>query len=685
MSLFLNFSSFGLDNSHPLDLNMSNNGDPELDLSFIPEIDYSSLNNQWYNPKVEMLIITPDDAGFINAVEPLMEWKNEKGVKTIILSNFTSYGGTDDAECIRNMIKSYYEEENIQWVLLTGDAQNGTIPIRNVYNPDVKIWGNGRSDIGGDEYYKPTDFYYADLTGTWDSDGDGKWGEAPQDNSMGLDEISWIPEVYVGRLPANDAKELEIMVNKTLKYETDPEIGDWMNRMLLAGGISSYSVSGDDSGEYESVLTSYIIQNYAKSVVNYTHLVKEEGNLTRTSLKNNTNNGYSTVIIAGHGSPTNYYIDPYTTGYNYDDAKSSSNTHMPSLFYLDACSLSSYDIYDNIGEALINRTDAGAIGVIGALRVSWYFEDDENLEKLNRGNAKLFWKEFYENKKFQQGRALYDSKVSYINSDYYTKGDGSTIYDFERKNILTYNLLGDPEVDIYTNKPKPALNPFTEDLYEGQLVSINIKNINNELVPYARIHFRTSDAKYYTTYADINGVAKFRLPKQPNELYNATITGHNLKPSYFNFTTGSDNLKPELNGIQCLPKVPSTSDMIVFDIDVYDNRSGIESVHFFISNNNFTDYNYYSASNDFLENESTFRFDIDRYLPGEYSYFIFTRDYANNTNIFYEENFKFTISKHIVEYIFPVALIAIAGIAGLSTLSIFRNIQKYSRTMEKIE
>jgi len=33
-------------------------------------------------------------------------------------------------------------------------------------------------------------------------------------------------------------------------------------------------------------------------------------------------------------------------------------------------------------------------------------------------DAKLFWEEFFLNKKFQQGRALFDSKVAYINSDY---------------------------------------------------------------------------------------------------------------------------------------------------------------------------------------------------------------------------------------------------------------------------
>ncbi|MFX0030840.1 MAG: C25 family cysteine peptidase [Candidatus Hermodarchaeota archaeon] len=656
-----------------------------MDLSFIPEIDYNSLNEQWYDPKIEMLIITPDDISFIDAVKPLMDWKNKKGVKTIILSNFTQYNGTDDAERLRNMIKSYYEEEDIQWVLLAGDAQNDIIPIRNVYNPDVIRWGGGRSETVGGEYYKPTDFYYADLSSTWDNDGignngDGNWGEAPKDTDHGLDEISWIPEVYVGRFPANNANELEIMINKTLKYETNPSEGNWTNRMLLAGGVSSYSVSGDDSGEYESTLTNYIIQNYAKSVINCTHLVKEAGNLSRTVLNNYFNNGYSTVIMAGHGAPAIFYIDPYTAGYTDTDANSCSNTHMPSLVYLDACTMSSYDINDgSIGELLIKRMDAGAIGVIGAIRVSWYYEDDTNLEKLNRGNAKLFWYEFYENKKFQQGRALYDSKVSYINSDYYTKGSGSTTLDFERKNILTYNLLGDPEIDIYTDNPKNIADPFNEESYEGGFGSVIVKDTNDSIIPYARVHFRTSDGKYFTTYADINGVAKFRLPKQPNELYNVTITGHNSIPSYFNFTAEPDTIKPELSGVSYSPRNPSTSDIIVFNVDVYDNHSGIESVHLFISDNNFENYSYYTASNEFLENENNFTFNIDRYLPGEYSYFIVARDYANNTNIFYEEDLNFVIPKHIAEYIFPISLIVVGALVGVSILSYFRSIQKSSR------
>ncbi len=686
VSLNLNYSLVNSGENNISEGISLSNGDLDVDLSILPEINYTILNDLWYNPKIEMLIITPDDTDFINAVVPLMEWKNEKGVKTIILSNFSLYEGRDTAEKIRNMIKEYYEKENIRWVLLAGDAQDDLIPIRKVYNPDVLNYGGGRTETVGDEYYKPTDFYYADLTGTWDSDDDGIWGEAPRDNAYGLDEISWIPEVYVGRLPADNINKLEIMINKTLKYETNPEIHEWMNRMLLAGGISENPTSGDPDGEYESRLTRYIIENYALDVLNYTHLVEETGNLTQVALRNSFNNGYSTVLMAGHARTSYYYRNPSRVGYSSSDASSSSNDHMPSLVYIDACSTSSYDNNDrNIGETLIKKDKGGAIGAIGGLRVTWYYEDDYDLEKLNRGNAKLFWKEFFVNKKFQQGRALYDSKVAYINSDYYIRGETSTDLDFERKNILTYCLLGDPELDIYTNKPKLALNPFTENIYEGQLVSITIRDLNSKIVPYARVHLKGSDGKYHTVYADENGLVSFRVPAQENEVYNVTITGHNLIPSYFNFTTIPDTTNPQLFGIDMMPKRPTTSNQITFRIETYDNNSGIECVYVLLSKNNYVTYSYYGSTNYYEENKEIFTITTERLTSGEFSYCIVSRDYANNTNVFYNSGFNFYVFETLINYILITSTFLVVAVIGISIFILFRDLLKYSSIVREIE
>ena len=665
------------------------NGYLDIDISILPDVDYSLLNDLWYNPKIEMLIITPDNQSFIDAVTPLMEWKNEKGVNTIILSNFSLYPGIDDAEKIRNMIKWYYKRENIRWVLLAGDIENNQgdlIPIRKVYNPDLLRWGEGNTETIGGEEYKPTDYYYADLNGTWNSDGDGNWGESPfnphdpdnPDNAYGLDEITWDPEVYIGRFPANNAYELEIMVNKTLKYENNPNIGDWMNSMLLAGGLSDYPSVDDPDGEYESRLTNYIIDNYAKYEISYTHLVEEEGNLTLSNLVNYFNDGYSTVFIAGHGKPSAYYRNPTTVGYRSSDASTSTNHYMPSLVYLDSCSTSSYDYNDNsIGEILMKKDKGGAIGVIGGLRVTVYFPDDYELEWLNRGSAKLFWREFYVNKKFQQGRALYDSKIAYMNSS-----NLPIYYDPERKTLLTYCLLGDPEVDIYTNQPKVALNPFTENIYEGQLVSATIKDINGKVVPYARVHLRTSDGKYHTAYADINGLFKFRLPAQANESYNVTITGHNLIPSYFNFTTLPDNNNPQFIGVEYSPKNPKTSVIPIFNIEAHDNKSGIESVYVYLSKNNFNDYMYYCSSNCIKDNNELIVVNTEKFTSGKYDYIIIIRDYANNTVIVQDSSFTLLIPIPLMNYISIITIIGVIGISGYVT---YNGLKKANREVKETE
>ncbi|MBD3255993.1 MAG: hypothetical protein GF383_12935 [Candidatus Lokiarchaeota archaeon] len=669
--------------------------DPEVDFSDLPSIDYDYLNDLWYNPKIEMLVIVPPGLpGFKSAVEPLVEWKNQKGVKTIILDNYTAYPGADNPERIRNMIKSYYEKENIRWVLLCGDAQNDLIPIRYVYNPDVLRYGQGKTEDIPGEYDKPTDFYYADLTGNWDEDGDGNYGENANDNSNGVDEIDWTPEVYVGRLPAGDAAELEVMINKTLKYETNPDVGQWMNQMLLAGGISDLISEEPPDGEDESRLTEYITQHYTKQETNYTHLVnfvsyepsQPYTSLTPTSFENNFNDGYSTVIFAGHGSPT-LFTDKEDTYYTSSKANNPLNYDKPSLIYADACSTSAYDATDdNIGELLIKSQDAGAIGYIGGLRTTWYYTDDTNLEKLNRGNAKLFWKEFFVNKKFQQGRALYDSKVAYMQSDYYIEGDGSINYDFERKQILTYCLLGDPEVDIYTNVPKNASNPFVDPIYAGQLYTTVIMDNNSDPVPYARVYLTSSNGLSRTVYADKNGRLSMRVHSNPNLTYNATITGHNLILSTFNFTTNSDSLNPVFLDESCDPKDPSVSDEICFKVDVQDSESGLEKVFLLKGEkeDDFEEFDYYTMFNSFKDEEGEYKAFIDKLDPGTHYFLIVARDWANNYEILEDSDFEIAIEDPITTYALIIGSIIIIGAVASSIFVMLKGNRKYHEIIERL-
>ena len=335
---------------------------------------------------------------------------------------------------------------------------------------------------------------------------------------------------------------------------------------------------------------------------------------------------------------------------------------------------------------MIKKSNTGAIGYIGGLRVTWYFEYDTYLEKLNRGNAKLFWKEFFQEKKFQQGKALYDSKVSYMNSDYFERGEASMSQEWQRKNILSYCLLGDPEVDIYTNKPLNTSNPFLEKIYEGQLISSIIRDTNGKVVPYARVHMRTNDGKYRTVYANKNGDINFRVPAQANETYNVTLTGHNLIPSYFNFTTLLDGLDPDFLDEDCNPKDPTVSDNICFDIEVIDSQSGIESVFLLKSkDDDFDDYEYYEMLNSFKDDEEDYKYTIDKLDPGEYYFLIVARDWANNIEILDDESFEISIPIPIMDYVLIVISVMIIGLVGISVFVIYSGNKKYSQILKRFE
>jgi len=680
-SLFLTSSSISQQR-----FSLTANNELNIDLSLLPRANLTQNLEEWFDRKIEMLIIAPPDKpNFTTILTPLAEWKNQKGVKTQILTNYSSYPGVDTQEKIRNMIKSYHSSEKVQWVLLAGDTD--LIPIRYVYNNDVDPLGE--RETVGDKYLKPTDFYYSDINGTWDDDGDGRWGESSVCNDNGVDEIDWTPEIYVGRLPASNEEELEIMVNKTLKYETNPQIGDWMNSFLLAGVISDYPHQTESGiGEDEARLTSYILSNYVLDSMDYVHLIKTTSsfepnpifdNITNQLFTNSFNDGHSLGVFAGHGAPNIFTSRNGPTIYTNIDAKNAANNNMPTLFYADACTTSSFDVGDSsIGEELIKRESAGAIGYIGALRTTWYFEQDLDLEMLNRGNCRLFWKVFFINKSYQPGKALYDSKVEYLKSDWFKYSNINMSLEWERKNVLTYCLLGDPEVDIYTNIPITPKDPFSGDIYEGQHFSMYLTDVNDNSLSNIRINFVSSSGKYRTFYSDKNGYVNILFPLGI-DTYNYAITGHNIKPINGSFIIQPDNNPPILENLHMNPDIPSISDNICFSINAADNESGIENIFFLISNDNFSSYNYFPLEKESSTDDSH-SCTLNKLDFMDYKYAIVGFDYANNSILLYNiNNFQFEILPPILCYLLILINFGLFGLLALGIIILINNWQIYKK------
>ncbi|MFO8077994.1 MAG: C25 family cysteine peptidase, partial [Thermoplasmatota archaeon] len=201
----------------------------------------------------DLAIITP--SVFSNALQPLIDHKNDYGVETMLKTTeeiYSEYDGFDEAEQIKYFIKDALEEFNIKYVLLVGGLKS-TIYAKPRDNANIGATGwhvpvrysNVRA--GGDPGF-PTDLYYADVYKeggafeTWDSDGDGILAEWYLDEETNAatqvpeDIIDYAPDVAVGRIASSDVKEVSEVVNKIITYETTTYGSDWFKETKVYSG-----------------------------------------------------------------------------------------------------------------------------------------------------------------------------------------------------------------------------------------------------------------------------------------------------------------------------------------------------------------------------------------------------------------------------------------------------------------
>ena len=158
-------------------------------------------------PTYDYLLVT--SASLLPSFQPLLALKMSDGlsVKTETTTNiYVNYPGRDKAEKLRNYIRYAYTNWGIQYVLLGGDID--TVPVRYAYVNPTGLDPN--SSI-------PCDLYYSCLDGSWNSDGDNRWGE-PTDGEGGGD-VDLLGEVYVGRAPVDTVEEANRWVEKIVRHE----------------------------------------------------------------------------------------------------------------------------------------------------------------------------------------------------------------------------------------------------------------------------------------------------------------------------------------------------------------------------------------------------------------------------------------------------------------------------------
>ncbi|MBO3799413.1 MAG: hypothetical protein JTT13_11170 [Candidatus Brockarchaeota archaeon] len=387
--------------------------------------------------------------------------QNTRGFKVKVITE-DDYGletGQQRAINIRNWLKNNYLTLGITYVLLIGnpdpdDPSNPSDSYGDV--PMMMCWPRVQ---GYDAV--PTDYFYADLTGNWNTDGDIYYGEYGQDTG-----VDFTPEVYVGRIPVyyNNYAALDNILRKIMSYVFSGT--GWRNRIMLPVAISNYA-NEDNQGWQRTDgldLPKNVVENILPAGWSYYVLYERSGRdpvpetapyfsapLTKDNVINEWKKGYGVVFWFGHGSTRGAYRKywsfddgdgvPESGEMNWTPFFSSSdatelNDSTSSFVFQCSCDNGYPEDENNLGYALLRK---GAVATVSSSRVSWYIIGywrprmlADNVEIGYRYVEKLV------KSKLSAGIALYEAKGMLPHNE--------AVWWM---NMFDFNLYGDPSLSLF--------------------------------------------------------------------------------------------------------------------------------------------------------------------------------------------------------------------------------------------
>jgi hypothetical protein len=506
------------------------------------------------------LIVTA--GAYASTMQSIADWKTQKGLPArvaLIEDIKASYAGRDDAEKLHNFLQDVYwnaTNKGLQYVLLGGGA--GVIPVRYLFtNGAVAIKGGYTHD------FVFSDVYYAGLGSDWDGNLNGIYGE--------YGEEDWDADVYVGRLPFNTLSDAGFARDNLLSYEKAPFVGSWMSSAAAFASVMTppNDLTNYDSTKDNALMAIQLTQPYLPSTMSLELLADyyelgggnystAQDRLSNASMVGSINAGKSVVISVTHGwVPSGHGIPQYTgfdgvanvysNGLDYTDASGFTNFGQLSFGYFSSCLVGNYSnvALPNLGRFVVQDNHGFIAEVVptdGTLRG----ENDANAPGLSVGNwwqSEDFWKNFFTGAQpFRPGPALYQGIRDYTAHLKDVGQDGPD--GGYRTQKAVYNLLGDPEVPIWTqvastfNASMPSVLYTAEQHFRATLRDALGRPAAGASVAVA------GDGVYAVGTTDAQGRIDMVVAPTSVGSLRATVTLHNFIP--FEITIPVQTAPPDL-------------------------------------------------------------------------------------------------------------------------------------------
>ncbi len=373
---------------------------------------------------VEYVVVT--SAALAGEFQRLADWKTQKGVqaavRTVEWIDQTYPNGVDRAERVRFFIRDAYQNWGTMFVLLGGDTD--IVPPRYI-----------ESSYYGQESI-PADYYYACLDGNWNYDGDSRFGEA-RFYAVQSDSVDFHFDVSVGRAPVSTLTEADTFVDKTLLYEQNPPIlARYPASILVLAERLFPSTHGADIAEEALAL----VPSWIRKVRLYEESASYPGSieLNRQVAVDSINAGFGIVHHVGHGYRNTMSVGAGTL--NNADSDALMNAPKNSVVFAINCSSASID-FNSIGERWVKNANGGSIAYLGTSRLAFI--------AASEAYQNAWYSTVFQDSVRSIGTVSNLGRMAlYPNAEYESAN---------RWNLMATTLLGDPEVDLYTNAVVPLV------------------------------------------------------------------------------------------------------------------------------------------------------------------------------------------------------------------------------------
>jgi hypothetical protein len=441
----------------------------------LPQVNYNKTSIA-KNQDFEYLIIVPDDADFIAWADTLKNFRQEQGIRTGVVT-LADIGENDE-----NVIEDYIDEAYNNWeippsaVLLMADYGTGSV-----------------TDLGITSFTLPHPYM-----GTYISD--NLYADVNGDD---------LPDITFARMTADNADELQTLVQKAINYEMNPPTdANFYDNPLTAMGwqterwfqLCSEVVNGfwefglgknpvRQNAIYEGSPGSiWSSATNTSSVVNYFgpdgqgYIPEDTAHLTNwngsaSGVNNAINSGAFMIQHRDHGSEYGWGEPDY--GMN--DVNSLTNENLTYVFSVN-CLTGKFNNAGGSFTETFHHIDKGALGLLAATEVSYSFVNDAFIW----GVYDYFWPDFMPDEESEVAYRGILPAFGNVAGKYFLQ-QSSWPYNTQDKEV-TYNLFhahGDAFTTVYSEIPEEltvvhddvqlsGLNFFTVTADEDAYICLSI-------------------------------------------------------------------------------------------------------------------------------------------------------------------------------------------------------------------